>query len=177
MKLYFASFIALFLILTGCSSEEKSETNTDSDKEVETAAKVEEEGPSEDEAPVEPAEEGPTERTEPIADGKYPWEVYEVFGSDDAIQERAQNGEVVFLLSDAEALENELIEFANGNSEKPSEWWHSVVLYYNGTLKGEYPDKTDYFAKMAEIENTLLTKDTGNLSNLINEAAQLRGAK
>lgn len=118
----------------------------------------------------------PTERTEPIEGGKMPWDVYEFYGSDEAIQERVMNEEVVFLLSDANKLEDNIEDFAKGNSDKPAEWWHSILTYFNIQVSEQHPELTDYFAKMKEVETALFDKKIETIPNLINEAREIRGA-
>lgn len=170
--------ITILLGLAACSETDTSEDVKHTDHKEELAKKetkdekvAEANAESVKDVPLTP----PTERTEPIADGKYPWEVYEFYGSEDAIQERVQNGEVVFLWSDAEALENDLVDFSKGNSDKPAEWWHSMVTYFNSQVGTEYPDKAKYFEKMKEIEGVLFRKEKSQLPILINEAKELRG--
>lgn len=171
-------FMTSLFIISGCSNN--SET-ADESKEPKAESLVTE---SEDNESEKASEETvaaksipvPTERTEALPEGKYPWEVYNMYGNGEGIMDRVQSGEVLFLFSDAEALENAVLDFANGKSDKPKEWWHSVVTYFNQTVSEYHPDKADYFAKMKEVEDALLAGETGKLPNLITEAKTLRGA-
>lgn len=171
--------MTMLFIISGCSSSDPKPAEEGSQPKEENSTSK-----AEDTETVEEPEEvvetnsvpAPTERTEPIPEGKYPWEVYNMYGNGEGIMDRVQNGEVLYLFSDAEALENEVLNFANAKSDKPKEWWHSVVMYFNQTVSEYHPEKADYFAKMKEVEDALLAGETGKLPNLIAEAKTLRGA-
>lgn len=178
MRLFLMLMISLFII-SGCSNDDVKPAEEGTQSKVEnTTSKTD---ANEDEQETEEAVEAnnilaPSDRTEPLPKGKYPWEVYNMYGNGEGIMDRVQGGEVLFLFSDAEALENAVLEFANDKSDKPKEWWHSVVMYFNQTVSEYHPDKTDYFVKMKEVEDALLAGETGKLPNLIAEAKTLRGA-
>jgi hypothetical protein len=118
----------------------------------------------------------PTERTVDIAG--YPWEEL----STDNIITQQNSGETVFLFSDAEPLENMISSFAvseeiegapitkQGNAE-------TFANYLKGFIQGTqeyFPDKKDYFLKLSEIENALLTGDFDSIPAKVEQAKALR---
>jgi hypothetical protein len=103
----------------------------------------------------------PTERTVSVTG--YPWEG---LGSD-VIEQHQANGEVVYLFSDAEAIEDTISEFAvseelEGAPISKADSGKSWVKYLDGFIQGTqkyYQDKTEYFLKLEEIKADL---DSGN---------------
>lgn len=128
--------------------------------------------------------EAPTIRTVDTQND-YPWK----YLSADAIIQQQQAGQVVFLMSDAETLENSISSFSQnefkeledktknpfGNSkDKMADSW---AKYLDGFIQGVekyYPDKVDYFSKMADVKIELENHVYDTIPNLINEAKQLR---
>ncbi|MFS0591705.1 hypothetical protein AB1L05_08895 [Cytobacillus horneckiae] len=167
------TFIFISIALVACNNNEEPVVKDDDQKETEIdkTKKAEEENDSK--VPEKETNEikAPTERTEQI-DG-YPWEVYEPYGNEKAIQERVQNGEVVYLFSDADALENEILKSIE-NADGKKDWWHFNLMYFNINLKDFYPEKKAYFDKMKEVEEALFSSNLDIVPNLINEAKKLR---
>jgi hypothetical protein len=119
----------------------------------------------------------PTERTV-NTQGGYPWEY---FGAKDIIAGQ-KNGEVYFLFSDAEAFENMLKDFAVSDESASAPMTKadngaSFAEYLRGFIEGTqeyYPDKKDYFLKLSEIENALLTGDFESIPAKVEQAKALR---
>lgn len=169
----FALMFAI-LLLAGCGAEEMKDEKVNTENSIKSTkvAEVEEQ----EELTVEEEIDIPEERSVPLGDF-YPWQFY--FASD--IENLQKSGEVVYLFSDAEKLEEDLIAFANAtyeNTEQTKEnvadsWVNYVSLFVEEV--GQYvKDKTDYFAKMNEVIEALKTYDYESIPNLISEAKNLR---
>lgn len=121
--------------------------------------------------------EAPIERTVET-NGDYPWERFRSA----AIIEQQNAGEVVYLFSDAEPLENmissfstsEPIEDAPISKEENSE---SMAGYLDAFISGVekyYPAKKEYFDKLRSVKDSLLLYDYDSIPQQITEAKQLR---
>jgi hypothetical protein len=122
--------------------------------------------------------EAPTERTvEGINANGYPWE----YLGREKIKAEQDAGEVVFLFSDAEVLESELIEFTNLKDDNPgvtkekvAESWAGHIGLFVSEVEPYYPDKKAYFDKLKEIESELTNGNYEAIPQKIEEARVLR---
>ena len=165
------------------NEEEPKEVTTSSEsenEESETPTDEESEAPEEE---TEEPKEVPASRTSDIG-SSYPWEVY---GADITVSKH-QAGETVFLLSDAEALENMLQSFSadpmielddedkNAFNITKASMAESNANYLNAfiTEVEKSYDNEEYFAKLREVESALRANDYEATQTLINEAKSLR---
>jgi hypothetical protein len=131
-----------------------------------------------------PAVKAPTARTVDTKND-YPWKYF----SSSAIIQQQKSGQIVFLMSDAQALEDEISSFsqqefkeledkskntAGLSKDKMADSWAG---YLNAFIQGTeiyYPDKVDYFSKMGEVKAALESHNFEAIPNLISAAKQLR---
>jgi hypothetical protein len=117
----------------------------------------------------------PTERTVDT-NGEVPWN----YMSAEQIEASQENGEVVYLFSDAEALEQYSIDLSKNPDTTPydkdtlaTSWANHMTAFLNG-VKEDHPDKLDYFMKIEEAKNAMAAFDYDNVPGLIEEAKSLR---
>ncbi|MEN2768507.1 hypothetical protein [Ornithinibacillus xuwenensis] len=120
----------------------------------------------------------PTERTVDTGPN-YPWQHF----ATNLITEYQTEGEIVYLFSDAEALERDLIEDASrddeGNEQLAQRKEKSVkgfAIYLDQFINevSQHIDNEAYFNKLREVEQALLTADYQSVIDLVNEAKQIR---
>lgn len=121
--------------------------------------------------------EAPKARTVELNAG-YPWEYY---GAKDIIQLQ-KDGEVVYLYSDAEALENTILEFINSEELEGApiskvDNGISFSEYLDGFIQGVeqyHPLDIAYFNKLREVVADLKSANFDAVPVKINEAQALR---
>lgn len=121
--------------------------------------------------------EAPKARTVELNAG-YPWEYY---GAKDIIQLQ-KDGEVVYLYSDAEALENTILEFINSEELEGApiskvDNGISFSEYLDGFIQGVEPYRqldTAYFDKMREVVSGLKSANFDTVLVKIKEAKKMR---
>lgn len=187
MKKIIASIAAVALIGTGGVFAYTQTNDTQEEPKKEVSVQNDEQTVSKEEKskePVKPSQENvPKARTVDLGPDK-PWE--RMTGED--IIGQQNNGEVVYLLSDAEELENNIISFANGKYEDLNDesknvfknskdkmadsWAVHLTAFINGVSK-EY-DNLGYFAQMDMVKKALESKDYESIPELIAKAKTLR---
>lgn len=176
MKKSLFLIIITLLLLGACgTNEEGQEESTSTPKTTvasETTEGVEEVEEVEEEKEVVVI---PTERT--IDTGKNdPWWYF----TTDQIAEHQENGETIYLYSDAEELENNVKEFATANhytEEAPKEEAAETKSKYLSLFVDEVSqvvNNESYFNKLNEVVNSLDNLDYESIPGLIEEAKQLR---
>jgi hypothetical protein len=117
----------------------------------------------------------PTERTV-NTNGDVPWN----YMSAEQIETSQSSGEIVYLWSDAEAIEEYTIQLANNPDTTPydkdtlaTSWSNHMVAFLNG-VKDYHPDQLDYFMKIEEAKSAMASFDYNKVPGLIEEAKSLR---
>ncbi|SFJ55044.1 hypothetical protein SAMN04487936_102561 [Halobacillus dabanensis] len=86
--------------------------------------------------------------------GKYPWETEQP----STLIEQVNDGETIFLLSDGEALINEIQELAKSDEEKKKKFSASWAKYLEGyilQMEDTELEKEEYFNSLKELHNDL----------------------
>jgi hypothetical protein len=123
----------------------------------------------------EPAIEAPTERTV-NTNGDVPWN----YMSSEQIVAAQNNGEVVYLFSDAEALEDYTANLASNpvnepyNKEDLVDSWVGQIDAFIAGVKDDKPGKLDYFMKLEEVKSAMAAYNYDKVPVLVEEAKQLR---
>lgn len=146
---------------------EEKEVNSELVVQSSTAAEVE-------------VKEEPKARTVELNAG-YPWEYY---GAKDIMQLQ-KDGEVVYLYSDAEALENTILEFINSEELEGAQISKvdngiSFSEYLEGFIQGVEPyHQLDaaYFDKMREVVSDLKSSNFDAVPVKIKEAQRIRSVR
>jgi hypothetical protein len=117
----------------------------------------------------------PTERTVET-NGDVPWN----YMSAEQITAKQNNGEVVYLFSDAGALESYTTQLASNPDTTPydkdtlaTSWSNQMGAFLNG-VKEYHPDQLDYFMKIEEAKNAMGAFEYDKVPGLIEEAKALR---
>jgi hypothetical protein len=153
------------LLLTGCGTTE-TKTSKEDAGEVKTMAT----GTDAKEI-IEP----PTERTV-NTNGDMPWK----YMTPEQIEEAQTNGEITYLFSDSEAIENYTSELASNPNTEPynkedlaASWSKHLGLYVTG-VKEYYPEHEEYFRKIEEVKESMAVYDYESVIKKIEEAKTLR---
>lgn len=167
MKRLIIVLISVLLLVAGCGQSLNQSDNTEKDAsqqiQLQTAAK------EVDEVETQP----PTERTVDTK-GEYPWH----FFFSDKIAEMQADGETIYLVSDAEPLENAILKFANAEEEEgipkapAAESWAKYIDTFLSEVEPYMPE--EYIEKMTEVKNALQIYDYELVAKLIEEASKLR---
>ncbi|MEN2765842.1 hypothetical protein [Ornithinibacillus xuwenensis] len=119
--------------------------------------------------------EPPTERTVDTK-GDVPWK----YLSAESVEAEQNNGEIVYLFSDAEALEDYTIQLSQNPDTSPydkdtlsTSWANHMTAFIDGVAK-YYPDSEQYFAKLKEAKNAMEKFNYEIVPKLIEEAKTLR---
>jgi hypothetical protein len=117
----------------------------------------------------------PTERTVDT-NGDVPWN----YMTADQIKSAQDSGEVVYLFSDAEAVETYTVELAKNPDTTPydkdtlaTSWSSQLEAFLEG-VKDSYPDQLDYFMKIEEVKVAMAAFNYDQVVLLIEEAKALR---
>jgi hypothetical protein len=123
----------------------------------------------------EPTIEAPTERTVDT-NGDVPWK----YMSSAQILAAQENGEVVYLFSDAEALEEYTVNLASNPVNEPynkedlvDSWVGQIGAFLAGVKDGK-PGEIDYFMKLEEVKTAMAAYEYDKVPTLIEEAKSLR---
>src|SRR5690625_2283944 len=108
-----------------------------------------------------------TERTVDLT-GNYPWQYF----FSEKIEELQNEGEIVFLFSDAEALEESILISIDGGFDA-SGFADHIELFLND-VSDIVEDHNGYFNKMQEVKEKLEQQNYEPVVDLIEEAKQLR---
>lgn len=120
----------------------------------------------------------PTERTVNTS-GQYPWQ--SLFK--EVISEAVNSGGQVYLMSDAEPLENAITEFLNGvdkpndgpyDQTKIAQSWAGELDLFVQDLSEFYPDQKDYFLKLSELSSKLKEGDYAGGKVVLEQAKTLK---
>lgn len=178
--------LALLILLIGCGTANQDEdipmtskaTSAEIEQDEENTSDETEEESEENEATEEDEVVIPTERT---VDTKnhYPWQYY--FTS--KMVELQEQGEIVFLWSDAEKLEDDIIlgaymdtegidEFVEIKEENMIGFANIIDLFIKDVE--QYIDNKEYFDKLREAQEYMRNLDYETVVTLIEEAKQIR---
>lgn len=122
-----------------------------------------------------PTNSAPTERTVET-NGDVPWN----YMSSEQIIAAQNNGKVVYLFSDAEALENYTVSLASNpvnepyNKEDLAESWAGQIGAFILGVKDGMPSELDYFMKLEEVKSAMASYEYEKVPALVEEAKQLR---
>ena len=182
MKKLLILLISVFLV--SCGTAEQDEVEQTEDTQAVTATSTTSEEATDE---VEDEEEGqeeqeekviPTERTVETQ-GNYPWQYFSL----DLIEEMQLEGETVFLLDDAEGLEDAVIQTANmetddneimiENKEDNAEAMPKHIDFYLNEVE-KFIDNKEYIEKLNEIQQASLNYDYDLMITLAEEAKQIR---
>lgn len=110
----------------------------------------------------------PLVRTEKIE--RMPWFEYPI----DEILNRQENGETVFLFSDADRLERDVLYVAQGNDAKAKRTYAQIIWLFEKEVSQYTPGKQEYFEILLEVREKLLDGNDGEIPDLIEEAKRIR---
>ena len=110
----------------------------------------------------------PLVRTEKIE--RVPWFEYPI----DEILNRQENGETVFLFSDADRLERDILYVAQGNDAKAKRTYAQIIWLFEKEVSQYTPGKQEYFEILLEVREKLLDGNDGEIPDLIEEAKRIR---
>ena len=110
----------------------------------------------------------PLVRTEKIE--RVPWFEYPI----DEILNRQENGETVFLFSDADRLERDVLYVAQGNDAKAKRTYAQIIWLFEKEVSQYTPGKQEYFEILLEVREKLLDGNDGEIPDLIEEAKRIR---
>ena len=164
-------------------TEEQEQTREETVEEVKTQETQQATTVKEEEVEKPSTENVPTERTVDIGSNK-PWEIMftkEIFG-------KQNDGEIVYLLSDAEELENVILSFSQGafeelndkskntfgnSKDKMAISWADHIKAFTAGVSKDY-DNPAYFNQLHQVQLALEANDYESIPELINEAKTLR---
>ncbi|TSB47118.1 hypothetical protein [Alkalicoccobacillus porphyridii] len=166
--------LACSVALVACSqgNEEPSENEevsaamaVDSEQIDEEVNEPLEEAKEEPEEEIEEAPEAP-ERTVEL-DGREPWESY---NTTDILA--LAKDETVFIMDDAEALEDEvIIVYESGIQDR---FWHGYINVFVMQTEPYYPEHDEYFDELREIGDLILEGELDTVPVRMREAQELR---
>lgn len=164
--------VVLSLFAVGCGQSQVQNSNSGDDGDnssVATQLQLQSTQEEVNEVETQP----PTERTVDTK-GEYPW----YFFNSDKIAEMQADGETVYLVRDAEPLENAILKFANAEEEEgipkapAAESWTVYLDTFLSEVEPYMPE--EYIEKMTEVKNALQIYDYELVAKLIEEASKLR---
>lgn len=164
LSLILASALAIGS-LTACGDANK----TAKPEEKQVSSDVQKENKSKDTS-------APTNRTVDLKSEKYPWR----FASRDIIKGWQDEGETVYLWSDANAIEEYITkEITRDNQHKKEDLPRSAdyVQFFIDEMKKQNLDQKEYFDKMSEAVNDMKAVNLDSAKTKIEEAKKLREAK
>lgn len=167
--------VLLSLFVVGCGQSQVQESNSGDDGDNDSVAtQLQLQSTQNTQEEVDEVEtQPPTERTVDTK-GEYPWH----FFFSDKIAEMQADGETVYLVSDAEPLENALLKFANAEEEEgipkapAAESWAKYIDTFLSEVEPYMP--AEYIEKMSEIKNALQIYDYELVAKLTEEVSKLR---
>lgn len=180
-KILLSIFLTLFLVACGT-------TDLSDDYKEENKVKAEDNIERNDEADSEEKEEEPeiiatfltvTDEDEIFVDmplvrsekiERVPWFEYPI----DEILNRQENGETVFLFSDADRLERDVLYVAQGNDAKAKRTYAQIIWLFEKEVSRYTPGKQEYFEILLEVREKLLDGNDGEIPDLIEEAKRIR---
>ena len=176
-KILLSIFLTLFLVACGTtdlSDENKEENEVKAEDILDENSEEKEEEPEiiatfltvtdEDEIFV----DMPLVRSEKIE--RVPWFEYPI----DEILNRQENGETVFLFSDADRLERDVLYVAQGNDAKAKRTYAQIIWLFEKEVSQYTPGKQEYFEILLEVREKLLDGNDGEIPDLIEEAKRIR---
>lgn len=176
-KILLSIFLTLFLVACGTtdlSDDYKEENEVKAEDILDENSEEKEEEPEiiatfltvtdEDEIFV----DMPLVRTEKIE--RVPWFEYPI----DEILNRQENGETVFLFSDADRLERDILYVAQGNDAKAKRTYAQIIWLFEKEVSQYTPGKQEYFEILLEVREKLLDGNDGEIPDLIEEAKRIR---
>lgn len=176
-KILLSVFLTLFLVACGTtdlSDDYKEENEVKAEDILDENSEEKEEEPEiiatfltvtdEDEIFV----DMPLVRTEKIE--RVPWFEYPI----DEILNRQENGETVFLFSDADRLERDILYVAQGNDAKAKRTYAQIIWLFEKEVSQYTPGKQEYFEILLEVREKLLDGNDGEIPDLIEEAKRIR---
>jgi hypothetical protein len=117
----------------------------------------------------------PTERTVET-NGDVPWN----YMTSEQIIAKQEAGEIVYLFSDAQSVEEYTLSLANNpdttpyNKEDLADSWSGQIDAFIQGVKEYYPNELDYFMKLEEVKNAMSAYEYEKVAKLIEEASALR---
>ena len=176
-KILLSVFLTLFLVACGTtdlSDDYKEENEVKAEDILDENSEEKEEEPEiiatfltvtdEDEIFV----DMPLVRTEKIE--HVPWCEYPI----DEILNRQENGETVFLFSDADRLERDILYVAQGNDAKAKRTYAQIIRLFEKEVSQYAPGKQEYFEILLEVREKLLDGNDGEIPDLIEKAKRIR---
>jgi len=176
-KILLSIFLTLFLVACGTtdlSDDYKEENEVKAEDILAENSEAKEEEPDilatfltvtdEDEIFV----DMPIVRSEKIE--RVPWFEYPI----DEILNRQENGETVFLFSDADRLERDILYVAQGNDAKAKRTYAQIIWLFEKEVSQYTPGKQEYFEILLEVREKLLDGNDGEIPDLIEEAKRIR---
>ena len=176
-KILLGIFLTLFLVACGTtnlSDDYKEENEVKAEDILDENSEEKEEEPEiiatfltvtdEDEIFV----DMPLVRSEKIE--RVPWFEYPI----DEILNRQENGETVFLFSDADRLERDVLYVAQGNDAKAKRTYAQIIWLFEKEVSQYTPGKQEYFEILLEVREKLLDGNDGEIPDLIEEAKRIR---
>lgn len=176
-KILLSIFLTLFLVACGTtdlSDEYEKENEVKAEDILDENSEEKEEEPEiittfltvtdEDEIFV----DMPLVRSEKIE--RVPWFEYPI----DEIFNRQENGETVFLFSDADRLERDVLYVAQGNDAKAKRTYAQIIWLFEKEVSQYTPGKQEYFEILLEVREKLLDGNDGEIPDLIEEAKRIR---
>lgn len=176
-KILLSIFLTLFLVACGTtdlSDDYKEENEVKAEDILDENSEEKEEEPEiiatfltvtdEDEIFV----DMPLVRSEKIE--RVPWFEYPI----DEIFNRQENGETVFLFSDADRLERDVLYVAQGNDAKAKRTYAQIIWLFEKEVSQYTPGKQEYFEILLEVREKLLDGNDGEIPDLIEEAKRIR---
>lgn len=176
-KILLSIFLTLFLVACGTtdlSNDYKEENEVKAEDILDENSEEKEEEPEiiatfltvtdEDEIFV----DMPLVRSEKIE--RVPWFEYPI----DEILNRQESGETVFLFSDADRLERDILYVAQGNDAKAKRTYAQIIWLFEKEVSQYTPGKQEYFEILLEVREKLLDGNDGEIPDLIEEAKRIR---
>lgn len=176
-KILLSVFLTLFLVACGTtdlSDDYKEENEVKAEDILDENSEEKEEEPEiiatfltvtdEDEIFV----DMPLVRTEKIE--RVPWCEYPI----DEILNRQENGETVFLFSDADRLERDVLYVAQGNDAKTKRTYAQIIRLFEKEVSQYAPGKQEYFEILLEVREKLLDGNDDEIPDLIEKAKRIR---
>ena len=172
--------LAFLLLLTGCgTSQDKSESGNKSTDQSKMEAKT---LVASNSANTE-SNSAPTKRTIDLEGNQYPWQ----WGGYDTLQTQVDKGEVVYLWSDAPALEklvSDTIDFKpptnarNSDPEKRKkqayEATNNYIKVFVGEMDKDHPEQSEYLNKITAAGDHLANGDIEAAKTSLTEATKIR---
>lgn len=146
-------YVLLLLLLISCSTSKESEVQLDENK---------------NKSDVEVTEH----KEQPVTVDLQGKEVWEVYDTEEIIFER----EKVFMFSDAEKIENKVLQEFEKDYDDDSwvEWGNYLFKFHEQTTVGN-SEYTDYFNKLSDLrEVVIIEKDKEKAIKMLKEAKKIR---